>query len=53
MALFGIGYTLLQLPSAIYYMKKKKHLITSFGYLKFNFYADKVYYIQINCMDLY
>ncbi|KAL8053116.1 hypothetical protein ABFS82_05G052100 [Erythranthe guttata] len=40
--IFGIVYTLLQLPSAIYYMKQKTHLISSFGYLKFNFYADKI-----------
>ncbi|XP_020547740.1 CASP-like protein PIMP1 isoform X2 [Sesamum indicum] len=38
---FGIGYTLLQIPFALYFMLKKKHLITSYGFLKFNFYADK------------
>ncbi|KAI3453217.1 hypothetical protein Pfo_009880 [Paulownia fortunei] len=39
---FGIGYTLLQIPFAIYYVRKKKHLINSFGFLKFDFYADKI-----------
>ncbi|KAI3453216.1 hypothetical protein Pfo_009879 [Paulownia fortunei] len=38
----GIGYTLLQIPFAIYYMWKKKHLINSFGFLQFDFYADKI-----------
>lgn len=40
--IFGICYTLLQLPFSIYYMRKKKHLINNFAYLKFDFYADKV-----------
>ncbi|KAL8520758.1 hypothetical protein ACS0TY_011345 [Phlomoides rotata] len=40
--LFGIGYTLLQLPFAIYYMKTKKHLINNYRFLEIDFYADKV-----------
>ncbi|KAK4423341.1 hypothetical protein Salat_1916900 [Sesamum alatum] len=40
-SIFGIGYTLLQIPFAVYYMRKKKHLIKSYAFLTFNFYADK------------
>ncbi|KAG8382652.1 hypothetical protein BUALT_Bualt05G0099600 [Buddleja alternifolia] len=40
--IIGIIYTLLQIPFAIYYMKTKKHLINHYGFLKFEFYADKL-----------
>ncbi|PIM97388.1 hypothetical protein CDL12_23106 [Handroanthus impetiginosus] len=40
--LIGIGYTLLQIPFAMYYMRTKKHLINHLGFLKFEFYADKI-----------
>lgn len=41
-ALIGLAYTVLQIPMAMHYMMRKKHLINSYGFLKFDFYADKV-----------
>ncbi|XP_047965864.1 CASP-like protein PIMP1 [Salvia hispanica] len=41
-ALIGLGYTVLQVPFSIHYMMRKKHLINSYAFLKFDFYADKV-----------
>ncbi|XP_075482881.1 CASP-like protein 4D1 [Primulina tabacum] len=41
-AIIGIIYTLLQIPFAIYYMRTKRHLISSFSFLKFQFYADMI-----------
>ncbi|KAL3835283.1 hypothetical protein ACJIZ3_010019 [Penstemon smallii] len=40
--LIGLAYTVLQVPFAIYYMRRKKHMINNFSFLKFVFYADKV-----------
>ncbi|PIN22615.1 hypothetical protein CDL12_04671 [Handroanthus impetiginosus] len=40
--LIGIGYTLLQIPFAIYYMRTKRHLINNLAFLKFEFYADMI-----------
>ncbi|KAL1568674.1 CASP-like protein PIMP1 [Salvia divinorum] len=41
-ALIGLGYTVLQVPFSIHYMMRKKHLVNSYAFLKFDFYADKV-----------
>ncbi|XP_042020466.1 CASP-like protein PIMP1 isoform X1 [Salvia splendens] len=41
-ALIGFGYTVLQVPFSIHYMMRKKHLINSYAFLKFDLYADKV-----------
>ncbi|XP_047964607.1 CASP-like protein 4D1 [Salvia hispanica] len=41
-ALIGLGYTVLQVPFSIHYMMRKKHLINSYAFLKFDFYVDKV-----------
>ncbi|XP_057777681.1 CASP-like protein 4D1 [Salvia miltiorrhiza] len=40
--LIGVGYSVLQVPFAMHYMMRKKHLINSYAFLKFDFYADKV-----------
>ncbi|KAL0296536.1 UNVERIFIED_CONTAM: CASP-like protein 4D1 [Sesamum radiatum] len=40
--IIGIGYSVLQIPFAAYYMRKRKHLLPNSAFLHLSFYADKL-----------
>ncbi|XP_011070713.1 CASP-like protein 4D1 [Sesamum indicum] len=40
--IIGIAYTVLQIPFAAYYMRKRKHLIPNSAFLHLCFYLDKL-----------